>query len=100
MLLQTDLNFPGLQMTTTLVEIPAGAREVKHTHPGVLGLYVLEGMLTLEHEGRPVTTYKAGDTVHVDAGKIYWGINNTSAPVKLIATLVAEKSKPANTPVP
>jgi quercetin dioxygenase-like cupin family protein len=99
-LLQQDLNFPNLQMVTTLVEIPVGVREVRHTHPGVLGLYVLEGTITLVHEGRPDTTYKAGDSMHVDAGKIHLGINAGNMPVKLIATLVAEKGKPLNTPVP
>jgi quercetin dioxygenase-like cupin family protein len=99
-LLQQDLNFPNLQMVTTLVEIPVGVREVRHTHPGVLGLYVLDGTMTLVHEGRPDTTYKAGDSMHVDAGKIHLGINAGNVPVKLIATLVAEKGKPLNTPAP
>jgi len=99
-LLQQDLNFPNLQMVTTLVEIPVGVSEVRHTHPGVLGIYVLEGTLTLAHEGRPTTTYKAGESAHIDAGKIHQGINAGSATVKLVATLVAEKGKPLNTPVP
>jgi hypothetical protein len=54
-LLQQDLNFPNLQMVTTLVEIPVGVSEVRHTHPGVLGIYVLEGTLTLAHESRPIS---------------------------------------------
>jgi quercetin dioxygenase-like cupin family protein len=99
-LLQQDLNFPGLQMVTTLVEIPVGVREVRHTHPGVLGVYVLEGTITVEHEGRPPTTYKSGDSLHVDAGKVHLGINAGDVPVKLVATLVAEKGKPLNTPAP
>jgi quercetin dioxygenase-like cupin family protein len=99
-LLQQDLNFPNLQMVTTLVEIPVGVSEVRHTHPGVLGIYVLEGTLTLVHEGRPTTTYKAGESAHIDAGKIHQGINAGSATVKLVATVVAEKGKPLNTPVP
>jgi quercetin dioxygenase-like cupin family protein len=99
-LLQQDLNFPGLQMVTTLVEIPVGVREVRHTHPGVLGIYVLEGTITVEHEGRPPTTYKAGDSLHINAGKVHLGINAGDVPVKLVATLVAEKGKPLNTPAP
>jgi quercetin dioxygenase-like cupin family protein len=99
-LLQQDLNFPGLQMVTTLVEIPVGVSEVRHTHPGVLGIYVVDGTITVEHEGRSATTYKAGDSLHIDADKIHLGINAGNVPVKLIATLVAEKGKPLNTPVP
>jgi quercetin dioxygenase-like cupin family protein len=97
--LQQDLNFPGLQMVTTLVEIPVGVSEVRHTHPGVLGVYVLEGTLTLVHEGRPTATYNAGESAHIEAGKIHQGINAGNAAVKLVATLVAEKGKPLNTPV-
>jgi quercetin dioxygenase-like cupin family protein len=36
-----------------ILECAPGAREVRHTHPGPLSGYVLEGTLTLEHEGRP-----------------------------------------------
>jgi len=99
-LLQQDLNVSNLQMVTTLVEIPVGVREVRHTHPGVLGIYVLEGTITVEHEGRPATTYKAGDSLHIDAGKIHLGINAGNVPVKLIGTLVAEKGWPLSAPAP
>jgi quercetin dioxygenase-like cupin family protein len=98
LLLQQDMFIPGYQMIVQTVEIPAGVMEVRHTHPGVLSGYMLEGTLILEHEGRPTATYKAGETFVVDAGKIHQGINNTNAPAKLVATLVLEKGKPANTP--
>lgn len=75
-------------------------RRARHTHPGVLGFYVLEGTITVEHEGRPATTYKAGDLLHIDAGKIHLDINAGNVPVKLIGTLVAEKGKPLSTPAP
>jgi quercetin dioxygenase-like cupin family protein len=82
------------------LEFAPGAREVRHTHPGPLSGYVLEGTLTLEHEGRPTTAYKAGEAFYVDAGKIHVGINDSTAPLKFLATLVVEKGKPAVTPVP
>ena len=52
---------PGFQTIVNTLEFAPGAREVKHTHPGPLAGYVLEGTLTLEHEGRPTATYKAGE---------------------------------------
>ena len=91
---------PGYQTIVNFLEFPPGAREVRHTHPGPLSGYVLEGTLTLEHEGRPVTAYKAGEAFYVDAGKIHVGINDSTAPLKFLATLVVEKGKPAVTPVP
>jgi quercetin dioxygenase-like cupin family protein len=76
---------------------PRRAR-VKHTHPGPLAGYVLEGILTLEHEGRPTATYKAGEAFFVEPGKVHVGINPTDAPLKFIATLVVEKGKPPSSP--
>jgi quercetin dioxygenase-like cupin family protein len=97
-LMQQDMPIPGYQLVMTLVEIPAGVREIRHTHPGVLAGYMIEGTLILEHEGRPAATYTAGETFFVDAGKIHQGINTSNAPAKLVATLVLEKGKPGNTP--
>jgi quercetin dioxygenase-like cupin family protein len=96
-LLQQD-GPPGYQTVMNILEFAPGAREVRHTHPGTLSGYVLEGTLTLEHEGRPVTTYKAGEAFYVDAGKVHVGINDSAAPLKLLATLVVEKGKPPVSP--
>ena len=98
-LLQHD-GSPGYQTTVNTVEFAPGAREARHTHPGTLSGYVLEGTLTLEHEGRPTVTYKAGEAFYVEAGKIHVGSNETAAPVKILATLVIEKGKPASSPAP
>src|SRR5215467_10763562 len=54
--------------------VPVGVSEIRHTHPGPLAVYVLEGTLILEHEGRPTTTYKTGDAVLIEAGKVHRGI--------------------------
>jgi len=99
-LLQQDATIPGFQAAVTIVEIPAGASEIRHTHPGPLTVYILEGTLTLEHEGRPNATVQAGEAVLIEAGKIHRGINTGTTPVKLVATLISEKGKPASSPVP
>jgi quercetin dioxygenase-like cupin family protein len=98
-LLQQD-GPPGYETIINVLEFAPGAREVRHTHPGPLSGYVLEGTLTLEHEGRPVTAYKAGEAFYVDAGKVHVGFNDSAAPLKFIATLVVEKGKPAASPAP
>jgi quercetin dioxygenase-like cupin family protein len=98
-LLQQD-GPPGYQTVLTSVEIPAGVSEMRHTHPGMLVVYVIEGTLALETEGRARTTYKSGDSFHVEAGKVHQGINTGTVPVKIAATLVAEKGKPLSTPAP
>jgi quercetin dioxygenase-like cupin family protein len=98
-LLQQD-GPPGYQTVLTSVEIPPGVSEIRHTHPGMLVVYVIEGPLTLESEGRPRTTYKSGDSLYVEAGKVHQGINTGTVPVKIAATLVAEKGEPPSTPAP
>ena len=44
---------PGYQTIVNFLEIAPCGREVKHTHPGPLAGYILEGTLVLEHEGSP-----------------------------------------------
>src|SRR2546426_11064602 len=92
-LIQQDLNAPGYAGALVAVEIPAGGREGKHTHPGTLMAYVQEGAIDLEYEGKPTKTYKAGETFFVEPGKIHEGINKGSTSVKVIATFVVEKGK-------
>ena len=99
-LLTQDLPIPGYQAVMAAVEIPAGGREGRHTHPGALVVYVQEGVLTLDQEGKPTMTYKAGDSFYIEPGKIHEGINKGTSPVKAIATFVIEKGKPLTSPAP
>lgn len=98
-LLQQDLSIPGYSVVLVSVEIPPGGREGRHTHSGALAGYVQEGVVIVESEGKPSTTYKAGDTFFVEAGKVHEGINNGTITAKAIATLVAPKGQPVTTPV-
>ncbi|MBI4887970.1 MAG: cupin domain-containing protein [Acidobacteria bacterium] len=99
-LLQQDTAAPGYQNVMVAVTIPAGGREGRHTHPGTAIVHVLDGELTLDHAGRPATTYKAGETVSVDAGAVHEGINRGKTAVRAIASFVVEKGKPLTTQVP
>jgi|SRR6266850_7813171 len=94
-----DLTIPGYQAVLVQVEIPVGGREGRHTHPGLALIRVEDGALTLDYEGKPTVTYKAGESFVVEAGKVHEGINRGNAPVKAIATFVIEKGKPLATQV-
>ena len=96
-LLQQDVTIPGYQNVLVAVTIPVGGREGRHTHPGTVVVHVTEGALTLDHDGRPTATYKAGETFYVDADKVHEGINKGNAPVRAIASFVVEKGKPLTT---
>jgi len=96
-LMQQDLAIPGYSTALVQVDFPVGAREGRHTHPGSVMVHVEEGAVTLFYEGKPMTTYKAGETFFVEAGKVHEGINNGNAPAKAIASFVVEKGKPLTT---
>ena len=99
-LLTEDLPIPGYQTVMATIEIPAGGREGRHTHPGAVVVYILEGAFTFDYEGKATMTYKAGDSFYIEANKIHEGINNGTSPVKAVAALVVEKGKPLITEVP
>jgi len=98
-LLQQDLAVPGYQATLVEVRIPAGGREGRHTHPGTILVRVEEGALTLDYEGKPTVTYKAGESFAVEPGKVHEGINRGTTPIRAIASFVTEKGKPLTTQV-
>jgi quercetin dioxygenase-like cupin family protein len=54
----------------------------------------MEGAFTLDYEGQPTKTYKAGETFYVESGKIHEGINNGQVAAKALATFVTPKGAP------
>jgi len=87
-LLRHETPAPGFEAVLVRVDLPVGAREGRHTHPGLLLIHVEEGTLTLDYEGKPTADYKPGDSVFVEPGKVHEGINKGNTPVKAIATFV------------
>jgi quercetin dioxygenase-like cupin family protein len=94
-----DLQAQGEEGVMVLVDIPVGAREGRHTHPAEVFVYVLEGTLTLDKEGEPSASYKAGETFFVERGIVHEGRNGGSTPVKAVAVFVTDKGKPMTTQV-
>ena len=99
-LLQLDLPMPNYQAVEIAVELPAGGREGRHTHPGVLIVHILEGTMTFDHEGRERASYGPGDTFAAEPGQIHEGINNGNVTIKAIATLIVPKGVDLTTQVP
>ncbi|HLN58371.1 MAG TPA: cupin domain-containing protein [Thermoanaerobaculia bacterium] len=97
--LKTDMSIPDREGVMAWVELPPGSAEGKHTHPAEVFAFVLEGTISLENEGNPTATLKAGDVFHVLPGKVHQAINNGSVTAKLAAVFVAEKGKPLTTQV-
>jgi quercetin dioxygenase-like cupin family protein len=59
-----DLSVPGREVVQARVDFDGGAEFPKHTHPGEEIIYVLEGMLEYQIEGKPPATVKVGDVLH------------------------------------
>jgi quercetin dioxygenase-like cupin family protein len=98
-LLKQDAAIPGYEQDLVKVEIPVGGREGRHTHPGSVMIYVEEGTLTFDCEGKPTATYNPGDSLYVEPDKIHEGINNGKTTVKVIASFLVKKGVPLTTPV-
>lgn len=99
-LLRKDLQIPGREAGIATVELPPGGAEGRHVHPTAeVFVYVLEGSISSDQEGRPSATYKAGDVFTIDPGKIHENKNLATTPAKTLAFFVAEKGKPLTTQV-
>jgi len=62
-----DLGVPGREAVQVRVDIEPGVAFGKHTHPGEEIIYVLEGSLEYEVEGKAPVTLKAGDVLFIPA---------------------------------
>ncbi|MFL5462536.1 MAG: cupin domain-containing protein [Gemmatimonadaceae bacterium] len=89
-----DLSIPGREVVQVRVDFDPGYVAPRHTHFGEEIIYVLEGTLVYEVEGRPPTTYKAGDVLVVPAGAIHSVTNVGTSNGAELATYVVEKGKP------
>jgi quercetin dioxygenase-like cupin family protein len=95
-----DLSAPGREVIQARVEIDPGVSSPKHTHPGEEIIYVLEGSLEYQVEGKPPVTLKAGDVLFIPAGTVHAAKNVGSGNAAELATYVVEKGKPLVTVVP
>jgi quercetin dioxygenase-like cupin family protein len=89
-----DLSVPGREVIQVRVELAPGVSFPKHTHPGEEIIYVLEGSLEYEVEGKPPVTLKAGEVLFIPAGTVHAARNVGSGNAAELATYVLEKGKP------
>ena len=89
-----DMGIPGREAIQVRVEIAPGVAFPKHTHPGEEIIYVLEGSLEYEVDGKPPVTLKAGDVLFIPAGTVHAAKNVGSVNAAELATYIVEKGKP------
>ena len=88
-----DLSAPGRETIQTRVDFAPGAGFPKHRHPGEEIIYVIEGEIEYEVEGKPVTV-KAGGVLFIPAGAVHAAKNIGSVNAAELGTYVVEKGKP------
>jgi quercetin dioxygenase-like cupin family protein len=91
---QHDLSIPGREFVHNRVDISPEAQAFKHTRPGEEIIYVLEGSLEYQVEGKPPTTVNVGEVLFVPAETIHAVKNVGTANAAELATYVVEKGKP------
>ena len=89
-----DLSVPGREVIQVRVDLAPGVEFGKHTHPGEEIIYVLEGLLEYQVEGKPPVTLKAGEVLFIPAGTIHAAKNVGSDNGAELATYIVEKGKP------
>ena len=89
-----DLSIPGREVIQVRVEIDPGVTASRHWHPGEEIVYMLEGSLEYQVEGKPPVTLKAGDVLFIPARTVHAVKNVGSGPGAELATYIVEKGKP------
>ena len=95
---QHDLSIPGREVVQVRVDIGPGVLAPNHSHPGEEIVYVIEGSLEYQLEGKPPVTLKAGEVLFIPAGTIHSAKNVGSVNGAELATYIVEKGKPLVTP--
>src|SRR5690349_18719753 len=66
-----DLSAPGREMIQNRVVITSEAQPIRHKHPGEEIIYILEGSLQYQIDGRQPRTYAAGDALTVPVETVH-----------------------------
>ena len=97
---KADVSVPGREAVVARVEVAAGAKAGRHTHPGDEISYVMDGEVTLMVDGQPPRKLKAGESFVVPAGIVHDAHNEGTEPTRLLGVYVVEKGKPLASPAP
>jgi quercetin dioxygenase-like cupin family protein len=80
-----------------LVEIQANAMVGRHTHPGAVFVYVLEGDYSFSLDGRAWKVYKSGESFRIEPLDIHDEKAGAEG-AKLLAVFTVERGKPLASP--
>ena len=87
-----DLSVLGREVIQVRVDLAPGVAFPPHSHPGEEIIYVIEGLLEYQVEGKPPVTLKAGEVLFIPAATIHAAKNVGNAAE--LATYIVEISYP------
>ena len=98
--LQT-IDIPGsnYQVIQAKVQIAPHSTIPKHTHPGMVSGYILEGDYSVRLDGQPVKNVAPGESFLIPSGVAHVEMTGDRA-VTVIAVFAVEKGKPFSSPAP
>ncbi|MBC8086062.1 MAG: cupin domain-containing protein [Phycisphaerae bacterium] len=89
-----DLSISGREVIQARVEIAPGFTAPKHRHPGEEMVYMIEGALEYQLEGKPPITLRPGQVLFIPAGVAHSAKNVGTGVGAELATYTVEKGKP------
>src|SRR5260221_11703618 len=87
---KTEVPGSNFEVVFGIADFLADVKAGRHSHPGTVLVYVMDGEFILMPDGEPQRTYKAGESFQVPSGAIHnEGTGGSTA--KLMAVYVVEK---------
>jgi quercetin dioxygenase-like cupin family protein len=95
------IDVPGssYEVVYAMVEIAADSIVPRHTHPGSVMGYLLEGDYTVLINGQPPRSLSVGEVFEVPPGVVHEE-HTGNKPAKILAVFTVEKGKPLSSPAP
>ncbi len=93
-------DMPGKEAVMITVEYAPGASDPAHRHNAEVFVYVLEGSIIMQVDGRPPVTLTAGQTFYESPNDVHVGGRNASKtkPAKFLVFFVKQKDAPLLVP--
>lgn len=91
---RNNLSIPGWEEIQARVDLDPGVTAPKHKHPGEEIIYVIEGTIEYQLEGKPPVTLKAGDVLFIPLGVPHSAKNIGQTNAAELGTYIVPIGKP------
>jgi quercetin dioxygenase-like cupin family protein len=83
------------EIVSVIGTLQAGGRTARHQHPVPVYVYVLEGELQVQTDGKEARVYKTGDAFLESVNTWHQAFNKGSTPARILVVFVGEEGKPS-----